>query len=586
MIFGVLIAFALIIFHRTEPKEILWIGGTWIIIGILTPEVFFNLVGQKIQSIWSIRFLSESVGCLHAYKDPNIFLVAQDESQPRIKSGEILAIGSENTLGISIGYVGRDSDRYLRVIDLQEPSPLALQTTSKGVFRAEDVALASNHSNIIGIVDEDSDINTLVFEVTSADTIEEGCLVEVAVNQQHVVYQIVNGITKDDIVSKKHTFGYVRAKAKKIGKWDEDAQKFTPISWVPNLNSPVYLKNVNDGSDLPIDAVGHFPGSLIPVRIKDIHGLVTHNTAILGILGVGKTKLSIELIERMLAEKIHVVSIDITDEHELELDDFCTDQKAVAKEIEELLAIGASGKRAAHQNKEEGGSANAFKDKFKEQLSAFIESDQHYFRVYNPAKFSVWKQAGGAYKGTAAMESLTPTGITQIISEIVLELLQAKGRSSEEARVCLIYEEAHSLIPEWSSAVMEGDKAATNGTARAILQGRKYGMGCLLITQRTANVTKTILNQCNSIFAMRTFDDTGKNFLSNYLGRAFAETLSDLKERHAIFFGKASSCENPVLIRLNDQDQFQARFRVDNPVPESPQEPEIKDSQLEDEPPF
>jgi hypothetical protein len=47
--------------------------------------------------------------------------------------------------------------------------------------------------------------------------------------------------------------------------------------------------------------------------------------------------------------------------------------------------------------------------------------------------------------------------------------------------------------------------------------------GWLLVTQRTANVTKTILNQCNSIFAMRTFDETGKEVLSNYIGRPYAD---------------------------------------------------------------
>jgi DNA helicase HerA-like ATPase len=92
-------------------------------------------------------------------------------------------------------------------------------------------------------------------------------------------------------------------------------------------------------------------------------------------------------------------------------------------------------------------------------------------------------------------------------------------------------------------------------------------MGCLLITQRTANVTKTILNQCNTIFAMRTFDDTGKEFLSNYLGRSYAESLHNLQSRQAVLFGKASSCENPVLLRLNDRDKFIAGFRVENPIP-------------------
>ena len=78
-------------------------------------------------------------------------------------------------------------------------------------------------------------------------------------------------------------------------------------------------------------------------------------------------------------------------------------------------------------------------------------------------------------------------------------------------------------------------------------------MGCVLITQRTANVTKTILNQCNTVFAMRTFDDTGRGFkiISAVFCGHFANAL---EERQAVFFSKASNCENPILIRLNDQN--------------------------------
>ena len=57
-----------------------------------------------------------------------------------------------------------------------------------------------------------------------------------------------------------------------------------------------------------------------------------------------------------------------------------------------------------------------------------------------------------------------------------------------------------------------GDKIAVNGTAKVILQGRKYGLGSFVITQRTANISKSILNQCNTIFALRIFDDTGKHY--------------------------------------------------------------------------
>jgi hypothetical protein len=180
--------------------------------------------------------------------------------------------------------------------------------------------------------------------------------------------------------------------------------------------------------------------------------------------------------------------------------------------------------------------------------------------VVNPAQFEVTKQEGGWFNGEAAMATLSPCEITAIISDAALTACQDLGMT-DTGRACLVYEEAHSLVPEFNSVVSKGDQGATSRSARAILQGRKYGLGCLLITQRTANVTKTILNQCNTVFAMRTFDDTGKGFLSNYIGSDYANVLPSLEARHAVVFGKASSCENPVLIRLNDRDKFVESFR-------------------------
>ena len=121
-----------------------------------------------------------------------------------------------------------------------------------------------------------------------------------------------------------------------------------------------------------------------------------------------------------------------------------------------------------------------------------------------------------------------------------------------DARFLLVFEEAHSLVPEWNSVANEGDKQATNGTAKVILQGRKYGLGSLVVTQRTANISKSILNQCNTIFALRVFDDTGKQFLENYIGRDYSNVLPTLEERHAIVIGKAMKLKQPVILELND----------------------------------
>ena len=80
---------------------------------------------------------------------------------------------------------------------------------------------------------------------------------------------------------------------------------------------------------------------------------------------------------------------------------------------------------------------------------------------------------------------------------------------------------------------------------------------------------------------MRIFDDTGKGFLSNYIGQDYTNILSSLQARHAVFFGKASTSENPVLLRLNDRDDFTKTFRQAHPPPELQNNAKDTDGEVE-----
>ena len=579
-IFGILTAFALIVFHRDSASEILVIGLAWVTVSG-RPEQLLSSAYSKIKNTWRDYPDIKRIGDIAAYCIPNIALVRQSEHSI-IPFGQMLLI-KDNCgplkMGVALDCVGRDESLLIRVITKEFPAEL-LEEAKRisgnipyGSVMCYDVSnntelvaatTTYNLQNCIGIVSTETSLEELYFEVIQADGLEEGKLVQVLINNKPVLYQVLNGLTKEETVYKKNTFGFVKAKAQKIGIWKRDEKRFTQAKWMPVINSPVHLVNI-ESHTLEPNAIGHFPGTDYNVSINNIHQLVTHNTAILGILGVGKSMLAIELIERLIAEKIKVICLDLTDQYAMELQDF------YEREEDDLLysrltEIGQNGRKNAELNVEEGGSVKEFSSAIKEDLKRFIcEKPEKMIKIFNPLKFEVWRQDSRPYQGQASMATLTPTEVTRIISESALEIVQGLGMT-EKARVCLVYEEAHSLIPEWNSVAAESDRAATNGTARAILQGRKFGLGCLVITQRTANVTKTILNQCNTIFAMRTFDDTGKEFLANYLGSEYASVLPSLKERHAVFFGKASSCENPVLIRLNDKSDFRHIFRKVHPV--------------------
>lgn len=582
IIFTALIIVAVWLFHREQPIEVFAILTTLAVIVIIRPlESVLDYVGAFLNRPAALR-REDIVGSVAAHQSPGIVLVRQVEPKT-IARGTPMVVADQHgpeQLGVALNYVGRDEGNLLRVLTAPLPQSLASYASQLPAKAQEAIAVSITMPSeeaaqiqalqwigrLCGIVDSDTSTEYLQFEVINDTGLAEGSLIEARIgDERRVIYQVVDGITREEVVQQKNKYGYARAKARKIGTWDSDAQKFSPVPWLPRINAPVFMLE-NEDAPPEGDCIGYFPATPYGVRL-DPSECVTHNTAILGILGVGKSYLSIELVERMIAQGIKVLCLDLTNQYEQLLADFIDPAHEQVKR-DELIAAGQGG--VANQNRELGGSRREFKKAVFQQMRDFLaDGDDHYLRVYNPAQFRVTKQVSGMFQGNAELAHLTASEITAIFSEAALFVCQEKGMT-DSARLCLVYEEAHSLVPEWNSVAAEGDKQATATSARAILQGRKYGLGCLLVTQRTANVTKTILNQCNTIFAMRTFDDTGKEFLGNYIGSDYANILPSLQPRHAVVFGKASSCENPVLIRLNDQDAFRQRFRPANP-PRQPQ---------------
>ena len=586
-IYSVVIGFALFAFHSSSAKEFGVIVAAWVLTGVLSPLESLLRIGQRLRRIFKPNTIFDVDGEVVAYQTPGLILVRQSNTG-KINVGDVVAVHDslgQIKLALALDYVGRDEGILLRTIEIADAKisvNLGSQLSSllpNSVVRIPvlDEIIANNRlvkskDVLVGLVAPETSIEKLFFEVVKDEGLEEGRLVEVKIGNRFVTYQIVNGLTKEEIIQQKNTHGYARAQAQKIGEWDISAKRFKFVKWLPSPNAPVFLKSTA-AFQASSEAVGHFPGTDYPVSIKSVDELVTHNTAILGILGVGKSMLAIELVERMITAGIKVICLDLTNQYADELAKFYD----VDHEKECLARIELAGNKdrdAWAENPEQGGSIIALREAILLDLTDFLREDNPYcLKIYNPAQVVGSKQlkepgqyrVGLEWRRGAALWSVTPVEVARLISETTLELLQDK--MSVKARACLVYEEAHSLVPEFTSVASPSDREACNGTARAILQGRKFGLGCLVVAQRTANVTKTILNQCNTVFAMRTFDETGKEFLANYIGKDYASSLSSILERHAVLFGKASSCENPILIRLNDRDKFLQAFRKANPPP-------------------
>lgn len=577
-IFSVVLFYALITYHRASPREYLTISLAWALFVGLHPLETVADLWRRWRALWSTRQDLARLGEVVCHETPGLVMIQEDPTSS-VQLGDIVLARNESGepgLSIALDHVGFAGGRWRRAIGLNTSAsetdalndPAIDRAVSDGsAFRLEPEALPNEartlaeqwRLRLIGFVASDTRIGSLQIELVRADLdLQEGSLVEVQIKGQPVLCQIIHGLTKEEVLREKNTRGFVRAEAKKIGRWNHERGGFDPVPWLPQPNQAVLLVSPDENA-IRKEAIGRFPGTAYPVCVNP-HLLVTHNAAILGILGVGKSFLALELVERMIATGIKVVCLDLTNQYATELSTFL-DAGAEKTALDELKGIGPPGRTRVEQNVEEGGSVREFAAKVKEHFEAFLKPGaDRKLKVLNPVEFEVWRQDSKPYQGRASMATLTPTEITRIITETLLEVLQTQGMT-HLARCCVVYEEAHSLIPEWNAVASDGDKAATNGTAKAILQGRKFGLGCLVITQRTANVTKSILNQCNTVFGLRVFDATGMEFLKNYIGEDYAGVLSTLEDRHAVVFGRASSCRDPVLVRLNDRAHFIAAFR-------------------------
>ena len=65
-------------------------------------------------------------------------------------------------------------------------------------------------------------------------------------------------------------------------------------------------------------------------------------------------------------------------------------------------------------------------------------------------------------------------------------------------------EEAHRYVPNKGKAQY---KAAQEAIRRLAKEGRKYGIGLMLVSQRPSEVEATVLSQCNSWIVLRVTND-------------------------------------------------------------------------------
>ena len=111
--------------------------------------------------------------------------------------------------------------------------------------------------------------------------------------------------------------------------------------------------------------------------------------------------------------------------------------------------------------------------------------------------------------------------------------------------VLIVLEEAHRYLGEQAAATTR------NATHRIAREGRKYGVGMMLVSQRPSELPDTALSQCGTLIALRLTNSTDQAKIRAALPDAIedlAAVLPSLRTGEAIASGEAITLPARVLV--------------------------------------
>lgn len=109
--------------------------------------------------------------------------------------------------------------------------------------------------------------------------------------------------------------------------------------------------------------------------------------------------------------------------------------------------------------------------------------------------------------------------------------------------VVLVCDEAHLYLPSQASSSSPLERRAVETFERIAKEGRKYGIGLFVVSQRPSDVSTTILSQCSNIISLRLANKTDQSVVRQLLPESLEsmmEVLPTLDIGEAVVVGDAT----------------------------------------------
>lgn len=133
-----------------------------------------------------------------------------------------------------------------------------------------------------------------------------------------------------------------------------------------------------------------------------------------------------------------------------------------------------------------------------------------------------------------------------IVALLSSEILKAASSKTDRLRPCfLVYEEGHNFAPASGASISRGIIKKIAG------EGRKFGVGFAIISQRPSKLDADVTSQCNTIITMRIKNPDDQRFIvksSDMFSQSDIDELPSLSTGEALISGR--SIPAPLLVKI------------------------------------
>lgn len=188
------------------------------------------------------------------------------------------------------------------------------------------------------------------------------------------------------------------------------------------------------------------------------------------------------------------------------------------------------------------------------KLSRVLNEAQSFYNATMSEPTDIYKLVGRPTNQEGRLVVVDLQGLSDTAKQVVCallssEILKAASSKTDPLRPCfIVYEEGHNFAPAGGNAVSHRIIKKIAG------EGRKFGVGFGIVSQRPSKLDADVTSQCNTLITMRLKNPDDQRFISkasDMVSKADLDELPSLSTGEALVCGR--SIPAPLLVKVGSK---------------------------------